>query len=585
LCTEWRDTPESRRAEVADIVLDQVFKAGLNSDLDLAPRDEIVSASHVNDDFISRLFSYLCTLEQRLFSSGLHVFGRERSKEDIFGYIEALLDEEDGGVPEGDRTELANAIAGISTGEENPVNAEIVSKFRSVEVVRNATKCAELLVASAEEELKSIVRGLNGEYIDTAPGGDLLRDGPAVLPTGRNCYALDPYRLPSMAAFQTGVAIAESVIAAHREKNDGAYPETIAVPLWGLDNIKTRGESVGMVLGFVGARPTVDGTGRVARFDLIPMEDLRRPRVDVVCNLSGIFRDSFEHVVHLLDDMFARASALGGQEGVEWNFVAKHAATIASDAPDEIGHSRLFSNPAGDFGSMVNERVASSNWNDGNELSETYVDRNSFIYGRKGAGRKDQAGILRKLLKTTDRVVQCIDSVEYGLSDIQEYYANTGALVRAARVASGKDVGASIVESFGGAGGGSKGRPMPRELNEVLRLELRTRLLNPKWSAAMKKNGAGGAFEISTRMTALVGWGGTVEKSIDGFVFDQAAARYVVDKEMRDYLKSSSPEAFRNVVGRLIEAHGRGMWEEADEELLDLLRVEYDEIEDKIEGV
>lgn len=183
----------------------------------------------------------------------------------------------------------------------------------------------------------------------------------------------------------------------------------------------------GMVLGFIGAEPTLDGTGRIARFDLIPLAELARPRVDVVCNLSGIFRDSFEHVVHLLDDMFARAAALGQTEGFEMNYVAKHARDIEQNSTGENGHVRLFSNPPGDFGSMVNERVASSNWSSGDELSETYVSRNSFMYGRGGkAGRKDESGIFRKMLSTTSRVVQCIDSVEYGLSDIQEYYANTG---------------------------------------------------------------------------------------------------------------------------------------------------------------
>lgn len=182
-----------------------------------------------------------------------------------------------------------------------------------------------------------------------------------------------------------------------------------------------------MVLGFVGAEPTLDGTGRIARFDLIPLEVLKRPRVDVVCNLSGIFRDSFEHVVNLLDDMFARAAALGTSEGYEMNFIAKHSGTIEQTSGGESGHTRLFSNPPGDYGSMVNERVAASSWTSGDELAETYVSRNSFIYGRNGkAGRKDVNGVLRKMLQTTSRVVQCIDSVEYGLSDIQEYYANTG---------------------------------------------------------------------------------------------------------------------------------------------------------------
>lgn len=155
--------------------------------------------------------------------------------------------------------------------------------------------------------------------------------------------------------------------------------------------------------------------------------------------------------------------------------------------------------------------------------------------------------------------------------------------MRAAQVESGCNVEASIVESFGSAGG--NGPPKPKDLKKVLRMELRSRLLNPKWISAMKKNGAGGSFEISTRMTALVGWAGTVDRSIDDFVFDQAAERFVLDDDTREHLKKTSPQAFRNVVSRLIEAHGRGLWQNADDHLLEMLRNEYEQVEDVIEGV
>ena len=149
------------------------------------------------------------------------------------------------------------------------------------------------LLRKNTEELTGVIKALGGEYVPPATGGDLLRDGPGVLPTGRNIHALDPYRMPSPAAADRGARVARAIIEQHRAANDGAYPETVSVNLWGLDAIKTKGESVGIVLELVGARSVKEGTGRVVRYELIPLEEMGgRPRVDVLCNMSGIFRDS-----------------------------------------------------------------------------------------------------------------------------------------------------------------------------------------------------------------------------------------------------------------------------------------------------
>lgn len=527
--------------DIRKSIEEKMITSGLIVDLGLNP-DDLSST-----DFVAEVSAYLKTLESRLFSSGLHVLGQNPNFEEAVGFVEAILGDEPETVPEEARLSLAkrialNTLGNISDEGNGIMSVDDFRKFEELEVIKKAAAVVEKL-SETENELNNIVRGLNGEFIEALPGGDVLRDGISVLPTGSNIHALDPYRLPSPAAFTTGRAIAERVIQTHMDANDGQYPETMAVPLWGLDNIKTKGESVGIVLGLLGAKPLLDGTGRVVRFELIPLKELGRPRVDVLMNLSGIFRDSFEHVVYLLDDLCRRASQV--DEPVDQNFIRKHYQNMSTSEKDADSGARIFSNPPGDYGSMVNEQVADATWENGDELAETYVNRNSYIYGRNSNGKADKS-TLKKLLSTTSRVVQQIDSVEYGLSDIQEYYANTGALLRAARVENkSTKVGASIVESFGAARDGGAGRE-PKELEQVLRMELRTRLLNPKWAEKMIENGAGGAFEVSTRMTALVGWGGTANYG-DDFVFEQAAERYVLDEKMRDKLRSSSPEAFRYV--------------------------------------
>ena len=219
--------------------------------------------------------------------------------------------------------------------------------------------------------------------------------------------------------------------------------------------------------------------------------------------------------------------------------------------------------------------MVDSNWETANELGDTWRDRNVFSYGRQDKGQA-RPEVLNTLLKSTGRIVQQIDSVEYGLTDIQEYYANTGALKQAAEQTRGQAVTASFVESF------SKDTT-PRKLDELLRMEYRTKLVNPKWAEAMAAQGSGGAYEISQRMTAMLGWAGTTQFK-DAWVYDQAAETYAFDAEMAERLRQANPEAFRNIVGRMIEANGRGFWQ-PDEEILEKLQKIYDEADMALEGI
>ncbi|CAM9137446.1 unnamed protein product [Ascophyllum nodosum] len=437
------------------------------------------------------------------------------------------------------------------------------------------------LLEQNTDEVANLVRALDGSYVKPGVGGDLLRDGAGVLPTGRNIHALDPYRMPSPAAWSRGQEAARKILEAH-VADTGEFPETVAVMMWGLDTIKTRGESIAIALSLIGARPVKEGTGRVVKYELVPLEELKRPRVDVLASLSGIFRDSFANVVDLLDDLLETAATVE-DEPVEMNFIRKHTLELAAKGVERPS-ARLFSNPKGDFGSMVNERVGSGDWDDGDALGDTWQSRNAFSYGKGGERGRARPEILQSLLGSTERIVQEIDSVEYGLTDIQEYYANTGALKKAAEFAQAKNadstakprrrVGVSVVEAYGK-------EVEPRELEATLRMEYRTKLLNPKWAEAMAKQGSGGAYEVSQRMTALIGWSGT-SGFTEEWVYDGAAETYALDEEMAAKLRKSNPEAFQNILRRMLEAKGRGFWD-PDDEVLKRIQQQYADVEDDIE--
>ena len=272
------------------------------------------------------------------------------------------------------------------------------------------------------------------------------------------------------------------------------------------------------------------------------------------------------------------------------NYIKKHCNDMKADGVDRAA-ARLFSNPPGDYGSMVNEVVGSGEWEDSESLGETWMNRNTFSYGRNEGIGGVQTGtarpqILDKLLSTTELVVQEVDSVEYGITDIQEYYANTGALKKAAenrksidpKTGKKRRVGISVVEAFG-ANDDVIG---VQDVEDLLRLEYRSKLLNPKWRDAMIEQGSGGAYEISQRMTAVLGWAATAE--VDNFVFDQAAERYALDEDVAMKLQRLNPEAFKNIIRRLLEAEGRDMWE-TDQDTLGKLRDLYSDADDMVEQV
>jgi magnesium chelatase subunit H len=542
LIGEYRENTE-KNSVLKESICQKIIDLGLDKDcpfiygqklgIDLTMETVKLFSADVFNAYFLQVYEYLQVIENRLFSSGLHILGEAPDQEQMASYLDAYF----------------------NTENPDPIEMEKIKQ----------------LLSQNTDEITNLIKGLNGEYIPPAPGGDLLRDGAGVLPTGRNIHALDPYRMPSPAAFARGQEIARKIIAQHLQEN-GKYPETIAVMLWGLDAIKTKGESLGILLELVGAEPIKEGTGRIVRYELKPLAEVGHPRIDILANLSGIFRDSFLNIIELLDDLFQRAAEI--DEDPEQNFIRKHVLALKSKGI-ENPTARLFSNPPGDYGSLVNDRVVDSNWDTGEELAQTWRDRNAFSYGRndQGQARKE---VLNQLLQTSDRIVQEIDSVEYGVTDIQEYYANTGGLKKAAEQQKGKKITTSLIESF------SKDTT-PRNLEDILRMEYRTKLLNPKWAQSMANQGSGGAYEISQRMTALIGWGGTADFT-DDWVYDQAAETYALDQEMAEKLQKSNPEAFRNIVGRMLEANGRGFWQ-TDEDKLQKLRELYELTEDQLEGV
>ena len=449
-----------------------------------------------------------------------------------------------------------------------------VQEERLEGVMKYLEFCLKQVVAN--NELSGIMELLNGEFLMPAPGGDPIRN-PDVLPTGRNMHALDPSAIPTAAAVEVANDVVRKLLEKLKDENNGMYPESIAFTLWGTDNIKTYGESLAQVLALVGVRPVPDSLGRVNKVELIPLEQLGRPRIDVVVSCSGVFRDLFINQMNLMDRGIKMAAE--ADEPLEMNFVRKHALEQA----EELGVSlrdaacRVFSNSAGSYSANVGLAIENGGWEDETQLQEQFLTRKGFAFNADKPGMMEQqADLFRAALKRVDVTFQNLDSSEISITDVSHYYdSDPTKVVQGLRDDKKKPVSLMADTTTANA--------QVRTLAETVRLDARTKLLNPKFYEGMLSTGYEGVREIQKRLRNTMGWSATAGE-VDNFVFEDANAVFIEDTEMQKRLLDTNPNAFRDMVTTFLEANGRGYWE-TSEENIERLQELYAEVEDRIEGV
>ena len=428
----------------------------------------------------------------------------------------------------------------------------------------------------ADNEMGALLEGLNGYFITPGPGGDPIRN-PLVLPTGKNMHALDPQAIPTSAACDCAKKVVDRLLDRQAADNGGKYPESIAFVLWGTDNIKTYGESLAQVLWMVGVRPLPDSLGRVNRIEAIPLEELGRPRIDVVVTCSGVFRDLFINQMNLLDRAVKMVAEL--DEPLEMNFVRKHALEQA----EEMGLSlrdaatRVFSNAAGSYSANVGLAIENGGWEDEAQLQDQFLSRKGFAFNADRPGvLDDQNALFKSSLKRVDVTFQNLDSSEISLSDVSHYFDSDPTKVVAGLRTDGKKPTAYVADT-------TTANAQVRTLSETVRLDARTKLLNPKFYEGMLASGYEGTREITKRLRNTMGWSATAG-AVDNFVYEDANEVFIADPEMQKRLLETNPNAFRDMVTTFLEANGRGYWE-TTEDNLDRLRQLYAEVDDKIEGM
>jgi magnesium chelatase subunit H len=448
--------------------------------------------------------------------------------------------------------------------------AEMLDAAGVTDPVRRAQ--LDLLLAT-DNEIPALLHALDAGYLHPAPGGDLLRSTD-VLPTGRNLHGFDPFRIPSAFAVQDGMRQADRLLARHLA-DAGALPETVAMVLWGTDNLKTEGGPIGQVLWLMGAAPRHDSYGRLCGAQLLPLEAIGRPRIDVLISLSGIFRDLLPLQTKLLAE--AALLAATADEPVDQNFVRKHALALQAEQEVSIEEAalRVFGNADGAYGANVNQILNAGAWNDEDELAEAYVRRKGFAYGVDGKPHRHDT-VLSHMLGQVDVTYQNLDSVELGVTTVDHYFDTLGGITRAVKRARGTDASVYI-------GDQTRGDGAVRSLAEQVALETRTRALNPKWYEALLSHGYEGVRQIEAQVTNTLGWSATTGQ-VAPWVYQQLTQTYILDAEMRERLAKLNPVAAAKIANRLLEANDRRYWS-PDQATLDALRQAGEDLEDRMEGI
>ncbi len=433
-------------------------------------------------------------------------------------------------------------------------------------------------------EISQIVRAFAGEYIEPSPGNDIVRN-PGVMPTGRNIHAMDPGLIPSAVARRNGEKLCKVLLERARLDmglSENEYPETIAMILWGTDNIKSDGEGVAQALALMGARAVTDQLGKVSQVKLLPLKELNRPRLDVVCTVSGIFRDLMPNQMELIDKAVRLAAQ--ADEPIEQNFIRKHVQEeMAKGASFDEAVARVFSNAPGNYGANVNFMVDNSAWESEDDLSEAFLSRKGFVYGAKVEGESARK-LMENALSRVELTFQNVDSTEVGITDVDHYFEYLGGVTKTVeKLNGGKRPSVLMAESASATSGGLAQGNGIRSLEEMVRLESRSKLLNPKWYEGMLKFGYEGVREIEVRVNNTFGWSATT-KAVDGWVYNSIDATFVNNEAMRERLTELNPYAFKGIVGRLLEANGRGYWD-ADAAIIERLKEIYAGLEDEIEGL
>ncbi|MFF3867733.1 cobaltochelatase subunit CobN [Micromonospora sp. NPDC001898] len=550
------------------------------------------------DDFLLHVDGWLCEIKDVQIRDGLHVLGQAPTGEARVNLVLAVLRATQ--VWGGQNRALPGLRAALGLAEDAPLPAvdavegqaralvealekagwavDAIDALHDDPVVRDVLRfAAEQVVprlAATTDELTNVLHALAGGFVEAGPSGSPLRGLVNVLPTGRNFYTVDPRAVPSRLAWETGQAMAESLVARHLAET-GEHPRSVGLSVWGTSAMRTSGDDIAEVLALLGVRPTWDpASRRVNGLEVIDLDELGRPRIDVTVRISGFFRDAFPHVIEILDDAVQIVAGL--DEPDELNFVRAHTREDLAEHRDlRRATTRIFGSKPGSYGAGILQVVESGTWRDDADLAAVYTAWGGFAYGRglDGVAATDD---MRTSYKRIAVAAKNIDSREHDIADSDDYFQYHGGMIATVRALTGSEPKAYVGDST--VPDAVRTRTLQEETNRVFR----SRVVNPRWIAAMQRHGYKGAFELAATVDYLFGFDATAGVVHD-WMYESLAREYVLDETNQEFMRRANPWALRGIVERLNEAADRGLWSEPDTEIMAEMARVYLEVEGDLE--
>ncbi len=436
----------------------------------------------------------------------------------------------------------------------------------------------------SDREIINLLKALDGKYIPSGASGAPTRGRPEVLPTGRNFYSVDIRGIPTETAWEVGSKAAEVVIERYTQQN-GEYPQSLAISIWGTSTMRTGGDDIAQVMALMGVRPVWNGISRrVVDFEVLPASILNRPRVDVTVRVSGFFRDSFPNIINLLNKITQTVASL--PETAEINPLANAVETeqqllqqegIDAETAQQRANYRVFGSKPGAYGAGMQGLIEAQNWQSDEDLARAYLNWSSYAYDGSGQGYAAPESFQRRL-KQLQIVLHNQDNREHDLLDSDDYYQFQGGMTAAVRSLTGKNPEVYFGDNS------QPSNPRVRKLTEEIARVYRSRVINPKWIKGVMRHGYKGAFEMAATVDYLFAYDATANCVAD-YMYEGVAKAYIFDEQVQQFIQAKNPWALRDMSERLLEAHQRGLWQNVAPQIIDDLKAIANQSEGVIEEI